>query len=62
MSQALLAGARKEGISPLTCMFSCAPGRIRTCDQRIRSPTLYPAELRAPDHGEDAAARSESVR
>jgi hypothetical protein len=24
-----------------------APGRIRTCDPRIRSPTLYPAELRA---------------
>ena len=25
------------------------PGRIRTCDLRIRSPLLYPAELRAPD-------------
>ncbi len=24
-----------------------APGRIRTCDLRIRSPALYPAELRA---------------
>ena len=24
-----------------------APGRSRTCDLRIRSPTLYPAELRA---------------
>lgn len=24
------------------------PGRIRTCDQRVRSPVLYPAELRAP--------------
>jgi hypothetical protein len=23
-----------------------APGRIRTCDIRIRSPMLYPAELR----------------
>ena len=23
------------------------PGRSRTCDIRIRSPTLYPAELRA---------------
>jgi hypothetical protein len=20
----------------------CAPGRIRTCDRRIRSPLLYP--------------------
>ncbi len=25
------------------------PGRIRTCDLRIRSPLLYPAELRALD-------------
>ena len=24
-----------------------APGRIRTCDPRIRNPVLYPAELRA---------------
>jgi hypothetical protein len=24
-----------------------APGRIRTCDRRIRNPLLYPAELRA---------------
>ena len=23
------------------------PGRIRTCDIRLRRPTLYPAELRA---------------
>jgi hypothetical protein len=23
------------------------PGRIRTCDLRIRNPLLYPAELRA---------------
>jgi hypothetical protein len=27
--------------------FNGAPGRIRTCDLRIRSPALYPAELRA---------------
>jgi hypothetical protein len=27
--------------------FSSAPGRIRTCDPRIRSPLLCPAELRA---------------
>ena len=26
--------------------FRCAPGRTRTCDQRIRRPLLYPAELR----------------
>jgi hypothetical protein len=25
-----------------------APGMIRTCDLRIRSPLLYPAELRGP--------------
>ena len=24
-----------------------APGRNRTCDLRIRSPTLYPTELQA---------------
>jgi hypothetical protein len=24
-----------------------APGRIRTCGLRVRSPALYPAELRA---------------
>lgn len=27
--------------------FYGAPGTIRTCDLRIRSPVLYPAELRA---------------
>jgi hypothetical protein len=30
-----------------TGIFNGAPGRIRTCDLRIRSPLLYPAELRA---------------
>jgi hypothetical protein len=30
-----------------TPTFSSAPGRIRTCDPRIRSPLLCPAELRA---------------
>ena len=28
--------------------FSNAPGRTRTCNLRIRSPRLYPIELRAP--------------
>ena len=30
--------------------FPCngAPGRTRTCDLRVRSPALYPTELRAP--------------
>ena len=27
--------------------FLHAPDRIRTCDLRLRRPTLYPAELRA---------------
>jgi hypothetical protein len=27
--------------------FISAPGKIRTCGLRIRSPLLYPAELRA---------------
>ena len=26
-----------------------APGRTRTCDIRLRRPTLYPAELRGPE-------------
>jgi hypothetical protein len=29
-----------------------APGRIRTCDPRIRSPLLYPAELQAHTAGD----------
>ena len=32
--------------------FSGAPCRARTCDLRIRSPTLYPAELRARAEGQ----------
>src|SRR5262245_62027583 len=33
---------------PTVFSFSdCAPGRSRTCDIRLRRPTLYPAELRA---------------
>ena len=37
------------GVGPIHDRFtgntSSAPGRIRTCDLRIRSPLLYPAEL-----------------
>src|SRR5207247_8875966 len=29
------------------CLEGGAPGRSRTCDPRIRSPMLYPAELQA---------------
>ena len=29
-------------------LVSGAPDRIRTCGLRLRRPTLYPAELRAP--------------
>ena len=39
-------GAESEHNSSI---FLCAPGRIRTFDLRFRRPTLYPAELRAPD-------------
>src|SRR5947209_11880113 len=28
-----------------------APGRTRTCDPRLRRPSLYPAELRGPGSG-----------
>ena len=37
-------GLREHG----TDRSNSAPGRIRTCDRRIRSPMLYPAELRRP--------------
>lgn len=33
-----------------------APGRIRTCDLRIRNPMLYPTEPRAPWKGERSIA------
>ena len=29
--------------------YGSAPGRARTCNLRIRSPALYPVELRAPE-------------
>ena len=32
---------------PVVSPSANAPGRIRTCDLRIRNPLLYPAELRA---------------
>ncbi len=32
---------------PKSLEFCGTPGRIRTCGLRIRSPALYPAELRA---------------
>lgn len=36
-------------LSPLVQLLETlgAPGRIRTCDLRLRRPSLYPAELRA---------------
>jgi hypothetical protein len=39
-----------------------APGWIRTSDPRIRSPMLYPAELRGPDHIETGAPATELRR
>ena len=44
-------GARRcTVVAPLSgfSLFISTPGRIRTCDLRIRSPLLYPAELRGP--------------
>jgi hypothetical protein len=42
-------GLKKKGLTgdgkPIE--FYGTPGRIRTCDLRIRSPLLYPAELQA---------------
>src|SRR5690606_42028331 len=40
----------RSALHPYTTLFRSSlqstPGRIRTCDLRIRSPALYPAELR----------------
>jgi hypothetical protein len=33
---------------PFTELFVNTPGRTRTCDPRLRRPSLYPAELRGP--------------
>jgi hypothetical protein len=38
-----------------------APGRIRTCDQRLRRPPLYPAELRARSPDRSAALASPAL-
>lgn len=40
--------------------MKCAPSRIRTCDLRIRSPSLYPAELPEQLQSESFAMRQES--
>ncbi len=37
-----------KGENSLIC-GSGDPGRIRTCDHRLRRPVLYPAELRGQD-------------
>ena len=37
---------RLDWLRPSVQVILDAPGRTRTCDPRIRSPTLYPAELR----------------
>jgi hypothetical protein len=36
----------EKGQHSLVLSLFCAPGKIRTSDPRIRSPMLYPAELR----------------
>ncbi len=40
-------GGRAIQVHRVGEFFIGAPGRIRTSDLRIRSPALYPAELRA---------------
>ncbi len=44
--------SKEKGVSRLGYPpeFTGAPGGIRTPDLRIRSPALYPAELRAHIH------------
>ena len=43
-------------------MLSGAPGRIRTCDLRIRSPLLYPAELQAQCQNRSSTKSKTKVR
>ena len=48
-----VAGKTRSAALPGTAVLRSvigAPGRARTCDIRIRSPTLYPAELRAQNN------------
>jgi hypothetical protein len=47
--ECLLTGKKKPHNATLWGFFEffSAPDRIRTCDLRLRRPTLYPAELRA---------------
>ncbi len=44
-----MAGTKRKGLrqKPEPLVICGAPERIRTSDLRIRSPALYPAELRA---------------
>ena len=39
--------AKLEAPDSQPSLFLCTPGRIRTCDQWVRNPLLYPTELRA---------------
>lgn len=46
-TKTLFMSAFDDGIGLLyTVVYKSAPGGIRTPDTRIRSPVLYPAELR----------------
>jgi len=52
-------GAADDRAHVANGLISSAPGRTRTCDQRLRRPPLYPSELRAretdvPQRGADA--------
>ena len=38
----------------LTCLWTGAPGRTRTCGTEIRNLVLYPPELRGPQHHEES--------
>ena len=40
-------GGQATPIIETKTAFMNTPGRIRTCDLRIRNPLLYPTELRA---------------
>ena len=46
---------------PVSEFFPGAPGRTRTCGLRVRSPALYPTELRAPNGEIDLAGNPNHV-
>ncbi len=65
LSQTSIATTRNSNAARLWCFKPCGvgystPGRIRTCDLRIRSPLLYPTELRARGGNTSGARKADA--